>query len=295
MAALLVPGLVFFTALVLVAIANTQNVTTKAQTESQGSVLKFFKDAITGKAAVHAITQLTRAAISRWALAQMKPVTAWFVALNALVINIFRTQTDVLEGTADSLERLRGHTIPQAVGKASAPANAKAKAAQTKAGQASATATATAAAFKGYRTSTAPKLAHATRAVDVTLPQSIGRIKTAEDKLASDQSALRERTKALENGAVKAFEWITSHPLSAATAVFSGAVAVALNRLGYGFLRCRNWRNAARRVDCGMGAIVDDLLAIGFAYSVVVDPVAIAKAANEAEDVIDSLIRRIAD
>lgn len=295
MAALLIPGLAFLSALVLVALANTANVQTKAQTESQQTFWGFLGNAITGKAVVHQITQATRSAVSRWALGQLKPVTAWFVALNALLLNIFRTQTDVIEGTADSIERLRGHTIPNAAKTASAPAKAKADAASRQAHKATATATATAASFHGYRTATAPKIAHATRAVDVTLPAAIGRLNTREGIITKDIESLRERTKAIENGALKTFEWIRAHPLSGVTAVFTGAVAVALNRMGFGFLRCRSWRNAGKRIDCGMGAILGDLLAIGFAYSVIVDPVAIAKAANEAEDVIDSLIRRIAD
>jgi hypothetical protein len=284
MAALLIPGLVFFTALVLVAIANTQNVTTKSQTEAQGSILKFFKDAITGKAAVHAITQLTRAAISRWALAQLRPVTAWFVAFNALLLNIFRTQTDVMEGTADSLERLRRHTIPQAVGKAAAPAKAQARAANTRAAKAQATASATSTSLHKYRVTTAPKIAHATHAVDVTIPRELGRIRTQEDKLSSDAKALRERTTSLENGAVRTFEWIRTHPLSAVTGVFAAAVAVALQRMGFGFLRCRSWRSFASRLTCGMAGMLEELLFTAVTAFAALD---ICDFANAAQDLAE--------
>lgn len=292
---LLIPGFVFLSALVLVALANTANVQTKAQTESQQTFWGFLGNAITGKAVVHQITQATRSAVSRWALAQLRPVTAWFVAFNALILNIFRTRTNTAEGTADAIERLRGHTIPNAAKTAAAPGKAKADAASRQAHKATATATATATSFRGYRTATAPKLAHATRAVDVTLPAAIGRLNTREGVITKDIEALRERTKAIENGAVKTFDWIKSHPLSGATAVFTGAVAVALSRLGFGFLRCRSWQSLGRRMTCGTAGLLDDLLFAAIETFAVLDICDFANAAESLALTFQSTLMELVD
>ena len=269
MAALLIPGLAFLSALVLVALANTANVHTKANTESQQTFWGFIGDALTGKTVVHQITQATRSAVSRWALAQLKPVTAWFVALTALLLNIFRTRAEVTEQTAGAFERLRHTTIPREAGKAAAPAKAAAKTATRAAHKAQAKATSTSTSLHNYRVRTAPRIAHATHAVDVTIPQQLGRIRTREGVITKDLGALKDRTKALEEGALDTWRWIRSHPLAGVTGVFAGAVAVALSRLGFGFLRCRSWQRVGRSLTCSQADNLGALLGLAGTVAVV--------------------------
>lgn len=259
-AALLIPGLVFFGAVVLLAMAQTMNVWGSSQTEAQQTFWGFIGDALTGKATVHAITKATRAAISRWAVPQLKPVTRWFAALNALLVQVFRQQTANMEGTADAVERLRSHTIPHAVNTKVNPVRARAKQAQRTADRARASSTSTHGQLVRFRADVRPKVAHATHAIDVTIPNQLGRIRTREEVLSRDQAKLRERTTSLEHGALRTFEWIRSHPLSAVTGVFAGAVSIALARIGFGFFRCRSWQRLGRRMTCGLGSLLETIV-----------------------------------
>jgi len=258
--ALLIPGLVFFGAIVLLAMAQTMNVWGKSQTEAQQTFWGFIGDALTGKATVHAITKATRAAISRWAVPQLKPVTRWFAALNTLLVQVFRQQTANVEETASAVERLRSHTIPHVAEQKVAPVRARAKSAQHTADRARASSTSTHGQLVRFRATTRPQLAHATHAVDVAIPQQLGRIRTREEVLSRDQVKLRERTTSLEHGALRTFEWIRSHPLSAVTGVFAGAVSIALARLGFGFFRCRSWQRLGRRMTCGLGSLLETIV-----------------------------------
>jgi hypothetical protein len=62
---------------------------------------------------------------------------------------------------------------------------------------------------------------------------------------------VRARTKALEHGAVRTWEWIRAHGRSAGALAFAGAVAWALTKLGVGWIRCANWRRIGKTV-CGL-------------------------------------------
>lgn len=290
MAALLIPGLVFFGAVVLLALAQTANVHVKAQTEAQQSFWGFLGDALTGRSTVNAITKATRSALSRWALSQMKPVAAWFSALNVLVRDVFHTQTETLNTVADSFERLRHTTIPREAGKAAAPAKAQATTATRAAHKAQASAASTSTSLHNYRVATRPKIAHATHAVDVTIPQQLGRVRTRTTTLEREYDALRGRTKALEDGALDTWKWIRAHPFAGITGVFAGAVAVALSRLGWGVLRCRSWQNLGRSLKCSDAGILADLLA---AATLSVGLVSLVELAKEEQRVIGEVARAV--
>jgi hypothetical protein len=155
---------------------------------------------------------------------------------------------------------LRHVVIPRAAGKAVQPVKVQAKAAHTTATKASAQAASTSKALTTYKTSTNTRLNTQTATLHRVTTVVIPGINTELDRVSSDQAKLRERTTSLENGAVKTFEWIRTHALSGTTAVFAGAVAVALARLGFGFLRCRSWQRVGRRLTCGNGASMLNLL-----------------------------------
>lgn len=254
---LMIGGAVFFAGVLLLALAIASNSTYRPVGESQGilSGLTWFT-----RLFGDLWHKLVRTTVSHFAAAHLVPLVRWFASLNALIVGSSATIADTAEETATALERMRHHVVPTAAGKAVAPVKTQAKAASRTARQAKAAASSTSSSLHRYRVATAPRIAHATHAIDVTIPGELGRIKTREDTLSRDAAKLRARTKALENGALRTFEWIRAHPLAGTTSVFAGAVAVALGRLGYGFLRCRNWQSLGRRLTCGMGAFLLDLL-----------------------------------
>lgn len=178
-AALLVPGLVFFGALVLVALAQTMGVTTKAQTEAQHSFWGALMDALTGKAIVKAITQQTRAAVSRWALSQLKPVARWFTALGLLVQATVAAQADFAEEAARAIAKLAGVDVKAIARTAVAPVKTAAKAAQHAATKATAHATTVARDVAGLRREVIPRLRTVERATTKTLPKELARLNTA--------------------------------------------------------------------------------------------------------------------
>lgn len=91
------------------------------------------------------------------------------------------------------------------------------------------------------------------------------RIKSAEWEidhvLEPGLEAVRARTRALEHGAIRTFEWLNSHRRGVAASVFTGAVAWALTRLGGGWIRCANWRKLGKTVCRLPSPIVDALIA----------------------------------
>ncbi len=198
--------------------------------------------------------------ISHWALAHVKAVARWFVGLNLLLQRAAKEQSGLATDTADALQKMRQQVIPHAAQVAALPAIRQAKVATTKAETALSRERALSESFSTSHRAQVKLNVHYTHAIDVTLPRTIGGIRTREEALSRDQAKLKERTTSLENGAIRTFEWIRTHPLSAVTGVFAGAVAIALQRLGWGVLRCRSWQSLGRRLTCGMGSLLLDLL-----------------------------------
>jgi hypothetical protein len=130
--------------------------------------------------------------------------------------------------------------------------------------------------------------------VEGVLPR-IGRIEHELDHvLEHDIATLRARTRTLEQEALREFRWLRSKPWLIVSAAFVGAVAIALRRLGLGWLRCNNVRKTGRFL-CGLPVnLLEDILGLALGFLVVIDPVLIAKAAIETEDLMDGLVRKIA-
>jgi hypothetical protein len=116
-----------------------------------------------------------------------------------------------------------------------------------------------------------PQVAHATHAVDVALPRDIAGLRKRNETLSRDQAKLKERTGALEDGALDTWKWIRTHPLAATTGVFAGAVAIALQRFGLGNLRCRNFTNLLKHYGCGFGTLLARLLPLAVLLAVAFD------------------------
>lgn len=206
--------------------------------------------------------RIVRSTVSHFAAAHLAPVVRWLSGLNQLAIGVASTLHAESTAVANAFERLTGHTIPHAVNSKVLPVKKQAAQAHTAATKAHAAASSTSAALTHYKVQTNKRVAHATVAVDVTLPRSIGGIRTRVGTVEHDVAGLRGRTKALEDGAAQTWRWIRTHPLSSVTAAMGAAVAVALSRIGFGFFRCRSWQDFGRTLKCSDANILRDLFAL---------------------------------
>jgi hypothetical protein len=278
----------------LLALSLSQAGVTKPHGESSGLVA-----ALTAplRAAVALWNSLVRSTISRFASAHLVPIARFFAALNSLVRSYAHVEADLAEEEARAVERLAHIVIPREAGRAAAPAARQAKAATKKATGAAATATATGNQLHSYQARTTPKVNAAHRATTVTLPHDIAHVNGRVTTLDRDIGKLRDRTKALEDGALQTFSWLRAHPLSGTTRVAGEAVAVALASLGFGFLRCRAWRGLGKKVTCGMGSwlsgLLDAVALFALADLGVLNPEVLAKGAVEAVDTVEGILSEI--
>jgi hypothetical protein len=212
------------------------------------------------KRAVDWAINSVRGWVSHWALAHVKAVARWFVGLNLLAQRVAREQSGLATDTADALQKMRHRVIPHAVQVGVAPVRTQA----VTAGRHATTALARERAL--HSTVTAEHRAqvklnvHYTHAIDVALPRYKAGVRTRVGTLEREYDGLKQRTKALEDGAIDTFKWLSAHRTTAAMGVFTGAVAWALSRLGYGFLRCNSWRNLGKRATCGTASTLLRLL-----------------------------------
>jgi hypothetical protein len=261
-----------------------------------------FFDFITGKTYLHELSgfsaKFARWIVSRFAAGQLVMLGRYFNSMATLTIHFSRSLTAFAVALPATLARIEARGDPKARAKATT-ANSRAVHAGKSAAHANVHARSVGHALNAYKARAEPRIRHATHAVDVTLPRDIGRVRTREDALSRDLGKLRERTKALEDGAESTFEWIRTHPLSAVTGVFTGAVAIALARMGFGFLRCRNWQKVGRRLTCGMGATVLSLLEALATFALgalaILKPEVLAEEAVDAVDGIEFILTRILD
>jgi hypothetical protein len=292
---LVIPFFAFAAAIVIIGLAQTH---TAAHGSSSSSGFWQFLSSGLLKTLFGQIARAGRYIVSHFAVAQLELLGKWLVAIGTLTAGWFSVSAYAVEELVYAIERVMHRGDPRARTKA-ATANTHAIHARRHADHADAHARHVGHSLTRYKAHTDPRIAHATHAVDVTLPRSIGRVRTREDALSRDLGKLRERTKSLEDGASETWDWIRSHPLSSVTGVFTGAVAIALARLGYGFLRCRNWRNVGKRLTCGMGAWVLSLLEVIATFALglfaVLKPEVLAQEAVDAVDGIEYILTQILD
>lgn len=92
-----------------------------------------------------------------------------------------------------------------------------------------------------------------------------------------DIPRLRARTKKVEDGLAKAWNWIRARPLAIPAAVAASAVAVALTSLGASWIRCRNWKRIGKSV-CGLPfALIEELLSAAIDVLLIADVCQITK------------------
>jgi hypothetical protein len=239
-----------------------------------------FWDTITGRTYLRSLSGFAagfaRWIVSHFAASQLRLLTRWFMAMGTLTIGWFSAEAQFTEEIVAAVEWVEHHGDPKARAKAQT-ANRHAIKAGHEATHANTHARSVGHALDRHKARVNPILRHHTHAIDVTLPRDIGRVRTREGELSRDLGKLRDRTKAIEDGALGTFRWIRAHPFSAATGVFAGAVAIALSRLGLGNLRCKNFRNLLNNWGCGLGSALGDLLGLVAAVLAVSDLERLAK------------------
>lgn len=291
---LLIPFLAFVAAFVLVGLA--ESAASQHGTQASGT----FYDWLTGKAELRAIggfaARFSRWIVSRFAAGQLVKLAHWFLGMGTLTIGLFTANPEAFEALVHAIERVMHRGDPRARARAQT-ANHRAIHAGHAADHANIHARSVGHALNAYKARTNTTLRHHTHAIDVTLPRDIGRVRTREDALSRDLGGLRDRTKAIEDGAVKTWDWIRTHPFSGATALFGAAALTALAHLGFGFLRCRNWQNLGRRLTCGMGKWILDALDAIAAFALgalaVLRPEVLAEETVQAVDSIEFILTRI--
>jgi hypothetical protein len=108
-----------------------------------------------------------------------------------------------------------------------------------------------------------------------------------------DIPRLRARERILGREITNLRKWVRAHARPVATAAFVAAVAVALRRLGGNWIRCKNWRRIGKHV-CGLPtSLIEDLLTLGLAFGVLIDPEKTAELAVDAVDFVEPLVRRM--
>lgn len=233
-----------------------------------------------------------RSAVSHWALVNEKATAAWFAHLNLLVKETYSSNVATANEAANAIARLRTNVLPREVAKAVAPATAIAKRAAASAETALRREHALSTTFTRTHAAQVKLNVHYTHAIDSALPWALPRTRTRVGTLEREYDSLKQRTKALEDGAIDTFKWLSAHRASAAMAVFTGAVAWALSRLGYGFLRCRSWQRLGRSLKCSDANVLAELLAGATAVALSLNLVELARAEQGVMEELSAVVHR---
>ncbi len=94
------------------------------------------------------------------------------------------------------------------------------------------------------------------------LPRIRGLEREIDHAVTHDVGALRARTKALEREYERLYKWMRSHPWTAVTGAFVGAVAIALARLGLDWIRCPTAKAVFKKRGCNLWRDLDRLLGL---------------------------------
>jgi hypothetical protein len=101
--------------------------------------------------------------------------------------------------------------------------------------------------------------------------------------LPRDYPSTRDIARQGERAAESTWKYLRSHPWNAATTAFAGAVAIAIGRLGGGWIRCSNWNKIGRGV-CRMNpSQIESLLAGTLA---IVGTISIVEFAKELQAIV---------
>jgi hypothetical protein len=254
----LVPLFVMLAAMVLIGLSQTH-----ASTQGGSGVKGFLEGLVTKPLAaiINLASQATRALTSRFAAAQLALVAAWFGAMATLWRFVFQSSAEYAHAAAHAIEAV-WDALPREIRREVAPVRRLARRAEHTATHALRRAESVAHSLDRLRARVNARLHAVEHTITVTLPHEIGRIRARERELERVYEDLRGRTKALERGAIRTFEWLRTHPRSAAMAAFAGVVAIALTRLGLGMFRCNSLKRLLKKRGCGLWGDLDELLGL---------------------------------
>lgn len=120
----------------------------------------------------------------------------------------------------------------------------------------------------------------------------LGRLEREYDRVIDkDIAGLRAKTKALEGEYTKVWSYVRSHPWTVVTDAFVGAVAVALSRLGLGWIRCPTAGQVFNKRGCNLWNDLDALLALGE----VIGLLSLVELAKEEQAVISAVATGVRD
>lgn len=234
----------------------------------------------------------TRSAISHWALAADTETARWFDHLNLLARETYAAQLSNVKVAADAIRRLQIRERTDTHYANGVHVKTRANTALKTASTAITRGAALSSAFTRTRRAQVKVNERLTRATTVTIPGELGRIRAKDKTQDGAIAGLRDAVRGLEDGAIDTFKWLSTHRTTAAMGVFAGAVAWALERLGWGVLRCRSWQNLGRSLKCSDANVLRDLLT---AATLIVGAMSLVELAREEQKVIGSAATIVRD
>lgn len=103
---------------------------------------------------------------------------------------------------------------------------------------------------------------------------------TLDGVIEHDIPSLRARTKTIEGELSRAWDAIKAGKLALTSLAFVGAVALALSRLGMGWLRCNSATQLGKKYGCSLWSHLEKLLPLGVLITVAFDFPAFCRAAG---------------
>ena len=278
---LLVPFFAIAVAIILLGVE-------KAITAQHGSTdTGGFWSFITGQTYLHQLSgfaaKFLRSISSKWAASQIPVIARWLTSMGTLTRHFSTSIAGFSAAATAAIQRVERRGDPLARSRAQT-ANRNAIHAGRTATHANVHARSVGHALDGYKAHTNPQIRHLVHQTTIALPRDIANAKHRERWAEKQLWKVRDRVKGLEDGAIKTWDWIRTHPGTAATGAFTAAVAVALDALGLGGVRCPSFGNLFKKRGCGMWDDLGTLLGL----------FAAAELALHVEDVV-KIIEELAD
>ena len=232
-----------------------------------------------------------RFVVSHFAASQLRLLARWFSSLGTLTGAWFLVLPYAIESLVHAIERVYHRGDPRARAKAQA-ANRHAINAGRTATHAHTHARSVGHALDRYKGRTNAQVRHLIHETTIALPRDIARVKHRERWAEKQLWKLRDRVKGLEDGAIKTWEWLRDHPGTAAVGAFTAAVAVALDTLGLGGVRCPQFNNLFKKRGCGLWNDLDSLLSLALVTTLALD---LPHLIEEAQAITPSVVSFIED
>ena len=256
---LLIPLLAIAAAFVLLGLSKTS--TAVHGSETSHSFLWYVNILHLTQLLLGEVSKATRSIISHFAAASLGQLATFFHGMQTLSAGVLSASGAFAGDVADAFERLEAE-VGLTVGKATKAARGAVATAEADARSALHIANVARSDLSKAESKIDAKIKSLTHAVAVTLPQDIGLIRAGESVITKDVAALRERTIALEDGAIKTWDWIKAHPVGVAAGAFAAAIAAVIGAFNFGAIKCSALGNMFSKRGCGMWGALDDLLGL---------------------------------